>query len=65
VRRAGREIRANNVVVEHRADRVAILPQVFEQPRSAEPSLFLAGNGCKHQRGAITQDKLREAPPHL
>ena len=63
VRRAGREIRADDVVVQEAADLVALLLQVLEQALAAEEALLLSGDGGEEERRAVRA--LREEPRAL
>jgi len=52
MRRAGRGVAANNIVVEHSAHRVSLLLHPFEHPGAAQQSLLFARDRRKQQRRA-------------
>src|SRR5260221_14588434 len=52
MRRAGRGVAANNIVVEHSAHRVSLLIHPFEHPGAAQQSLLFARDRRKQQSRA-------------
>ncbi len=68
VGRAGGEIRADDVVVEDAADRVALLLEVFEQALAADQALLFSRDGRKEQCRAVgargQQSRARDRDGH-
>ena len=57
MRAAGSEIGADDVIVEHCADLVAVLLQILEQAGAAEQALFFAGDRREDQRRPVLEDR--------